>query len=67
MHRLVKEFYSLIPQDMTLPQFCEYHGLNQNTVRAWRRKSNPVSPQVEVFDSMLQKMGYRLVIERKHQ
>ena len=65
MHRLVKEFYSLIPQEMTLPKFYEYHGLNQNTVRAWRRKSNPVSPQVEVFDAILQKMGYRLVIERK--
>jgi hypothetical protein len=65
VHRLVKQFYSLLPQDTTLPKFCEYHGLNVNTVRSWRRKANPISPQVEVFDDILNRMGYRLTIEKK--
>ena len=32
-HRIVKEFFMLIPKSMTLPKFCEARGLNQNTVR----------------------------------
>jgi transposase-like protein len=65
MHRLVKEMYSLKPKDMSAAAFCRNHGINENTFRTWQRKANPVSPQVRVLDDILQKMGYRLVIERK--
>jgi len=65
MHRIVKDFYALIPKDKSIAEFSRYHGLNENTVRTWRRKANPVSPQVAVLDDILNKMGYRLIIERK--
>ena len=63
--RIVKEFFMLIPKSMTLPKFCEAHGLNQNTVRSWRRTTNPISPQVAILDDVLHKIGYRLTIEKK--
>lgn len=65
MHRLVKDFYALIPKDKSLAEFCRYHGLNENTVRAWRRKANAISPTVTVMDDVLNKLGYRLVIQKK--
>jgi len=65
MHRLVKEFYELLPKDISLAKFCAYHGINENTARTWRRKANPVSPALTVFDDILQKMGCRLIIEKK--
>lgn len=65
MHRLVKQLFELVPDDMSVEAFCRYNGINPNTFRTWRRKANPVTPQVRVLDDILQKMGYRLEIVKK--
>ena len=61
---LIKKVASIIKeQDLSVPDITEMAGVNNSTIHSWFKRH---SPSVNNLNSVLNVMGYELVIQKKN-